>query len=74
MYDPSVMTSLSEHRVTHILETATNELAEHGFCMIPRVAPHDVDALDAGLRAWAKVNKVKPHIGLHGGGVFAHLA
>lgn len=73
MYDRAVTASISDHRITHKLEDATNELAWYGFTTVPDLAPVDADAFDAGLRAWAACNDVDIHIGLRGGGVFAHL-
>ena len=66
--------SLTDHRITHKLQDATNELAFFGFTTVPQLVPADADAFDAGLRAWAAVNEVEIHIGLRGGGIFAHIA
>jgi hypothetical protein len=58
--------SLSDHRVTAMLEDAVWELCFYGSAQIRSVPPHDVDTLKVQLLLWGEASDVQVLVGEHG--------
>ncbi len=65
--------SLSDHRVTAMLEDAVWELCFLGVALIRSVPPHDVDTLRTQLRLWGEASDVQVLVGMHGDTMTARL-
>lgn len=65
VYGPQVPTSLTDHRVTDVLENAICTLAHVGWATMRRVVPADEVELRETLRSWATASGVHIRTGSH---------